>query len=199
MNLVLSHLYKTYGDQTVLRDFSCEFAEQKLTCLMGASGIGKSTLLNLIAGLEQPDSGQITYPDGTNMPPRPLPAVFQENRLCPGFDAITNVKLAVRDASPEEIRQEFAAVRLTDYEGKPVSALSGGMQRRVAIVRAVLAAGKCTTAPLVLLDEPLKGLDPKLYQIVSEYLASALAGYTAILVTHNPEEATFFGKELITL
>lgn len=199
MNLILSHIHKSYDEQAVLSDFSCEITEGTLTCLMGASGIGKSTLLNLIAGLESPDSGQITYPDGTGTPPRPLPVIFQENRLCPGFDAVTNVKLAIRDISDEAIRQEFAAVRLTDYEGKPVSALSGGMQRRVAIVRAVLAARKCTGTPLVLLDEPLKGLDPKLYQIVSDYLASALTGCTAVLVTHNPEEAKFFGKELITL
>ena len=191
--LQINHLHKQYGEQIVLDDVNGQIPAGTCTSLMGPSGVGKTTLLRLIAGLEPADNGEILSD------PFPYPAlsmVFQENRLCPDFDAITNIQLILPDLSAEEIRHEFSLVGLTDYENKPVRNLSGGMQRRVAIVRAVLAS---RTAPLVLLDEPLKGLDPELYLTVREYLRTSLAGTTTLLVTHNPEEAEYFAKETLSL
>lgn len=197
MNLKVEHISKSYGEQIVLQDFSCEIPEGTCTTLMGTSGSGKTTLLRLIAGLEQPDSGQILYPFPDSYR-GPLAVVFQENRLCPGFDAITNIRMALPQVTPEQVREEFALVHLTEYENKPVHDLSGGMQRRVAIVRAMMTA-KYADAPLALLDEPLKGLDPELYLTVRDYIKDSLKGITALLVTHNPEEAEWFGGEILSI
>lgn len=197
MNLKLEHISKSYGDQMVLQDFSYEIPEGTCVTLMGASGSGKTTLLRIIAGLEAPDSGSIQYP----YPDRysgPVAVVFQENRLCPEFDAITNIRMVLPTLTTDQIRQEFTRVQLTDYENKPVRDLSGGMQRRVAIVRAMLTV-KYGQAPLALLDEPLKGLDPELYLTVRDYIRDSLAGTTALLVTHNPEEAEYFGGAAIKI
>ena len=206
MDFTITALSKSYGNQSVLKNFSGSFQTGVCTVLMGPSGSGKTTLLRLIAGLEQPDSGYIQYPDHT---PPVLSMVFQENRLCPKLDTITNLRLVLPSLSLEEIRKELQKVRLTDYEGKPVRELSGGMQRRVAIVRAVLAARHLPYSvkasngqspwSLVLLDEPLKGFDLELYQVVCDYLRTSLTGITTLLVTHDPDEADFFGKELILL
>ena len=197
MNLILEHISKCFGEQIVLNDFSCEMREGVCTALMGPSGSGKTTLLRLIAKLEQPDSGKIHYPykDAYR---GPLAMIFQENRLCPEFDAITNIRMVMPHLTPEIIRKELEAVKLTDYETKPVRDLSGGMQRRVAIVRAMLLV-KQGDVPMALMDEPLKGLDPELYITVRDYIKEALKGTTAILVTHNPEEATALADHTITL
>ena len=206
MNLIITALSKAYGSQPVLQNFSCTLPIGACTVFMGPSGSGKTTLLRLIAGLEQADSGSIQYPDGT-VPV--LSMVFQENRLCPELDAITNLRLVLPALPLKQMEQELQKVRLTDYQSKPVRELSGGMQRRVALVRAVLAAhylpdrAKQASGqlplPLVLLDEPLKGFDPALYEIVRDYLCTSLTGLTTLLVTHSPEEADFFGKELMSL
>ncbi|MDD5935013.1 MAG: ATP-binding cassette domain-containing protein [Clostridiales bacterium] len=189
-DIVLSNIKKQYKEKVVLDQFSATFLEGKTTCIMGPSGVGKTTLLNLILKLENPDSGTITGIDK-----KTCAAVFQEDRLCEEFDAITNVMIAVSShISEEQIREEFEKVHLSDYERKPVSSLSGGMKRRVAIVRAVLADSE-----LIVLDEPLKGFDRTLKMDMLEYLKEALKGKTAILVTHEKEEASTLGDIIIEL
>lgn len=210
MDLAVQHLTKAYGRETVLSGCSFTVPEGGTLCVMGPSGSGKTTLLRLLAGLEVPDSGQIRYPDGSTSDgdrrngsrslPFPIGFIFQENRLCPGLDAIGNIRLAAPHLPEDAIAEELEKVGLVGSKEvplrsrKPVGEYSGGMQRRVAIVRALLAP-----APLLLLDEPLKGLDPALLLQVRDYMKTALSGRTAVFVTHNPEEANFFGKELLCL
>ena len=92
----------------------------------------------------------------------------------------------------EFLRGEFEAVGLHDYEEKPVSQLSGGMKRRVAIVRAVCAEGD-----LLLLDEPFKGLDDGTKEQVAAYLKSRFAGRTLVMVTHDARDAKLLGARIV--
>ncbi|WP_343210353.1 ATP-binding cassette domain-containing protein [Anaerolentibacter hominis] len=188
--IVLEHIKKAYGQLTVFRDLNLTIPGGKITALMGASGIGKTTLLRILMGLEKPDSGRIT-----GMAGRRMTAVFQEDRLCEEEDAFVNVKLGCGfDRSDEMIRKEFERVDLKDYEKKPVSSLSGGMKRRVAIVRAMLAPGD-----LVILDEPFQGLDKNLKELVMDYVAAKVQGKTVIMVTHQREEAEKLAEQILTL
>ena len=95
MDLVISHVYKDFGRGPVLRDVSLTVRQGETVCLMGPSGLGKTTLLRCVAGLERPESGSIT-----GVPER-LGYVFQEDRLCGVFSAVANVRQATGRALPE--------------------------------------------------------------------------------------------------
>lgn len=183
------NLNKSYGEQQVLQNRNMEITGPGITCLMGRSGGGKTTLLRILMGLEQADSGIIT-----GVPVKELGAVFQEDRLLEEQDAYTNVQLAAPRVSIEEIKEHFQAVRLVDYEGKPVSQLSGGMRRRIAIVRAVMADNK-----VIFMDEPLKGLDEVTKLAVMEYIQKYTVNKTVLLVTHEESEAAWFGGNVIRM
>lgn len=158
---------------------------------MGASGIGKTTILSILAGLVKPDFGEIEGMEG-----KKLSMVFQEDRLLEWADAFENVALILERKKSgmlrEFLRGEFEAVGLHDYEEKPVSQLSGGMKRRVAIVRAVCAEGD-----LLLLDEPFKGLDDGTKEQVAAYLKSRFAGRTLVMVTHDARDAKLLGARIV--
>ncbi len=189
-DIILQEIKKKFEQKLVLDSFNATFPEGKTTCIMGPSGSGKTTLLNIILGLVKPDSGIVT-----GLEKRTTAAVFQEDRLCEEFDAITNVLIAVPSkVTVKQIIEEFNKVCLLDYENKPVKNLSGGMKRRVAIVRAVLAE-----SDLLVLDEPLKGFDEKLKKSVMTYLKEAIQGKTTIIVTHDKEEAVFLGDSILEL
>ena len=189
-DIIVSNVKKQFGQKLVLDQFNAVFPSGKTTCIMGPSGCGKTTLLHLLLGLEKPDAGTI---EGVH--DLKLAAVFQEDRLCEEFDAITNVKIAVsEEITIARIQEHFRLLELSDYENKPVSSLSGGMRRRVAIARAMLAE-----SDLVIMDEPLHGLDEKLKEKVLSYLKSVVTGKTTIIVTHNGEEARFLADRILEI
>lgn len=178
MNLCLNHIKKSYGNHTVLQDVSLTFEEGKCHVIMGPSGCGKTTLLRLLMGFEKPDEGTIT---GL---PSHMSAVFQEDRLCEDFSAIENVSLVLKKGfSRSEIESHLKAIGLDGNLNQPISEYSGGMKRRVAIVRAVLA-----DAELLFLDEPFKGLDDATRDLALQYFLTHTKGKTSIVVTHNEEE-----------
>ena len=119
--------------------------------------------------------------------------VFQEDRLLETFDAYTNIQAVYgKTYDINFIRKQFEAVGLTDYEQKPVNKLSGGMKRRIAIVRAMLS-----DAPILLLDEPFKGLDEHIKQQVIRYISRQCRDKIIILVTHDRTDiAEMNGVEL---
>lgn len=166
---------KSFADKTVLKDFSLSVAPGETVALMGASGCGKSTVGKLMLGLLQADAGEVKRP-------KRLGAVFQEDRLCREFDAVTNIAMVTGNRKEAEVA--LTEVGLTNIKGKPVAALSGGMKRRVAIVRALLSDGE-----LLVLDEPFTGLDAVNKQQVLRYVKENLRGRSALLITHNEEEA----------
>ena len=152
-------------------------------CLMAPSGRGKTTLLRCIAGLERPDSGQIT-----DLPER-IGYVFQEDRLCDGFSAVDNIRLVTGRAMDEgEICRHLKELGLADSLGQPVRELSGGMRRRVSIGRAV-----CFGAGLLLLDEPFNGLDDATRQQTADYILRHRSGAAILCVTHDREDAAALG------
>ena len=188
-DIVLKNVCKAYGEQKVLEDLSLAFRGGEVTCIQGPSGCGKTTLLRLIAGLEAPDSGTIE-----GVPDR-IACVFQEDRLCEDFGAVSNVRLVTnRTMSAEQICSHLREIGLGDSLDKPVREFSGGMKRRVAIVRAV-----CYQGDLLILDEPFKGLDEKLRDRVMDYVKKYSAGKTILCVTHDGAEAGYLGGEICEL
>ena len=150
--------------------------------IRGTNGIGKTTLLNILAGIDSADSGSVRFLADTNVTDgRRVSMVFQEDRLLDSFDAYTNIRAVYGNTYDTGfIRKQFEAVGLADYEGKPVLKLSGGMKRRIAIVRAVLS-----DAPVLLLDEPFKGLDELIKEQTLRYINRNCRDKMIILVTHD--------------
>lgn len=190
MDIKLTRVSKHFQDKLLFEDLNLTFPEGKMNCLMGPSGSGKSTIINVILGLIKPDSGEVTGTEG-----KLVAAVFQEDRLIEHWDAIKNVKLVCdKSVTSNQILEELKEVGLEESLNKPVRDYSGGMRRRVAIVRAMLAQ-----SDLIILDEPFQGLDDMLKEQVIDYVRRKTLGKTVILVTHDREEAERLGAELINL
>ena len=177
--IVMDRLCKSYGDKAVLRDFSAVLPLGETTSLMAPSGAGKTTLLRLLMGLEKPGSGRILGLEGLR-----LSAVFQEDRLCQWLSAPANIRLVNPRLEESAVEEALAAVGLAGTGGQRVEEFSGGMRRRVAILRALLAE-----YDLLLLDEPFRGLDEDTKALVMEDTRRRSAGRTVLLVTHDPVEA----------
>lgn len=179
----IQHLCKSFDDKVVLDHVSLTLESGGTACLMAPSGRGKTTLLRCIAGLETPDSGQIT-----DLPER-IAYVFQEDRLCDGFSAVDNIRLVTGKALGEgEIRRHLEELGLAGSLDQPVRELSGGMRRRVVISRAV-----CFGADLLLLDEPFKGLDDEARQQTAGYILLHRGAAAILCVTHDREDAAALG------
>lgn len=188
-NIVINNLYKRYGEHAVLGDFSMTVEKGRVTALMAPSGAGKTTLLRLLAGLEKPDAGSISGLDGAR-----LGVVFQEDRLLQWLDAVENVRLVSPELSREDALDALRRFGLSGIEGQPVSELSGGMRRRVALLRALLSPSDA-----LLLDEPFNGLDEATREMVIRETLSLIRGRTTLLITHDPTDAQLLGAETITL
>lgn len=191
MKIELHNICKAYGDKTVLDRFSLKLDESEHIAVMGMSGCGKTTLLNIIAGLATPDSGEISGLDG-----KKIAFVFQEDRLAENFTVYRNIKLtAGKGVTKQAIIDSLEKTGLDkSWLNAKVSTLSGGMKRRVSIIRAVLS-----DCDIVLADEPTKGLDDENRRIVIDYVLESTAGKTLIWVTHDPDEASVVSKRIITL
>lgn len=196
-NVRMKNISKTYGDKHVLNHVSKEFPAGETTVIMGASGCGKTTLLRILLGLEMPDNGEVI-----GMPEK-VSVLFQEDRLCEDVSAYENIALvlerkvtrAQKEAQKHIIQQEAAQVGITVEDlTQNVMELSGGMRRRIALLRALLYDADC-----VILDEPFKGLDAATKQIVMRYVKEKVAGRTTFLVTHEQAESDFFGGNMWNL
>lgn len=181
----LEHISKSYGEHTVIRDFSYIFPDKGLFRICGKSGIGKTTLLRLIAGLEKPDSGSVSA-DG------PVSLLFQDRRLFEGLSALDNVQIVDASKSPaREVRERAAnllkKLGITPAEQiKRVSTFSGGMQQRVAIARALFY-----DAPILLLDEPTKELDAENRTILHHIFSEEAAERLVILSGHENDDGAY--------
>lgn len=174
-----------FAEKVILRDFSLTLAAGKTTCILGPSGCGKTTLLRIAAGLLEPDSGAVIRPDSTRSS-----FIFQEDRLLPWFDALANLT-ALGIPEDSALAALETMLLLEDAHTMP-SELSGGMQRRLAIARALAFGGD-----VFFLDEPLRGLDMATARPVLTAIRNALSGRTALLITHSPEEAFALGDTLL--
>lgn len=190
MSITLSHVWKSYGTLQVLRDVTFSLSDGKIVCLTAPSGRGKTTLLRLLLGLEQPDWGQITGLDGVR-----LSAVFQEDRLLDGLSAAENLRFVLGRAFDEDAAQVLLKeLGLGDCDGKPVGAFSGGMRRRVALARAL-----SVRFDLLILDEPFTGLDEHAKRAAAACILRRRRGKTTVLVSHDPSEALLLGASVLSL
>jgi NitT/TauT family transport system ATP-binding protein len=192
-----------WAQKVVVQDASFVVEEGQLNVLIGPSGCGKSTLINLIAGYEAPTAGEILI-DGRRVtgPGRDRLVVFQETALFPWMSSLENVMFGplVRDANRREARQEARAllekVGLKGFEDKYPSQLSGGMQRRCELARALINRPK-----IMLMDEPFRGLDAMTRELMQEYLLRLFeeTHHTILFVTSELEEAIFLADRLLIL
>ena len=181
---------KKYGENVVFENRSFDLEERKTTAIMGKSGLGKTTLLRILMGLEKHDAGSIE-----GMENKKISAVFQEDRLCENLSAVTNVAIVCeKNVTLQEIRKELENIGLSGSTEKPVRELSGGMKRRVAIIRSIMA-----DSDIVVFDEPFKGLDVETRKTVIEYLKKKLKDRTVIMVTHDIDEALSLNCKIINL
>lgn len=174
----IDHVSKAYHGKVVLQDFSAVLRAGVVTGLMAPSGRGKTTLLRILMGLEQADAGRIEGRTGLR-----ISAVFQENRLCQNLNPVANIRLVNPARSVQEVQEALTAVGLGGCLAQPVRELSGGMCRRVAILRALFAV-----SAFVLLDEPFQGLDAETKKLVMEDTRRRCQGRTVLLVTHDASE-----------
>lgn len=180
-SLTIRNLSKAYGDHTIWSGLDLTLTSGSIYCLMGPSGSGKTTLFRILLGLEQPDSGEIRLNPQQKLR---LTAVFQENRLCEAFSPLDNVLLAAgRSCSRAQAAQELCRLLPEECITRPVSTLSGGMKRRTAILRAMLAPS-CG----ILMDEPFTGLDETTKGHVIDYIREKAAGRLLVIATHQPED-----------
>jgi spermidine/putrescine transport system ATP-binding protein len=192
----LTNLTKRFGDQVAVDDMTLEIEGGEFFSLLGPSGCGKTTTLRMVAGFEEPTSGEIVL-DGVDvghLPPhkRKVNTVFQSYALFPFLDVEANVAFGLRyqDCSKAEARRRVGEaldlVQLTGYERRRPSQLSGGQQQRVALARALVLQ-----PAVLLLDEPLGALDAKLRRALQVELKALQerVGITFLYVTHDQEEA----------
>ncbi len=173
----VENLTVQYGGTAVLENFSAEFPDGGVTAVSGRSGCGKTTLLAVLLGLLRPDGGTVS---GFRQPS----AVFQEDRLLPFLSAEKNIAVTA-GCTEAEAGEALLSVGFDAADrGKRAFELSGGMARRVAIVRAMLAPGDA-----VLLDEPFKGLDERTRAQVVRFVCENRRGRTMVIVTHDPRDA----------
>ena len=195
-HIELKQVYKAFGATKVLQDFNLTFEQGKFTTLLGASGCGKTTILRLIAGLEDLDQGQILCDgkDISRLPPqqRGVGIVFQSYALFPHLTVGENVAFGLKMQEThssdiaEKVSRALKMVELEGFEHRRIEQLSGGQQQRVALARALVIAPQ-----ILLFDEPLSNLDTHLRRTMREMIRhlQQKLGITVLYVTHDQTEA----------
>lgn len=175
MKIEVNDISKTYDGKDVLIDFNAVFEDGSKTVLTGRSGIGKTTLLHILMGLVTPDSGTVVL-SGVTMN---CGVVFQEDRLLEDLTAERNISLIRPAPEVAQIRADLKELIPDIDMNAPVSTFSGGMKRRVAIVRACLS-----DSDILIMDEPFTGLDDNARRDVLRYIEERRGGRTLIIASH---------------
>ena len=205
----VKNLNKSFGEKQVLRDINVRFEDGKTNLIIGQSGSGKTVLVKSIVGLLSPDSGQVLY-DGRDfvamrkreqvMMRREMGMVFQNSALFDSMSVLENVMFPLDMFSTKNYRERvkraqecLERVNLLDAQDKAPGELSGGMQKRVAIARAIVLNPK-----YLFCDEPNSGLDPKTSLIIDQLLSGITKefGMTTIINTHDMNSVMEIGEHI---
>ena len=192
----LINISKKYDDLILLEDFNINFEKNKITCLFGPSGVGKTTIANIVAGIIPVDKGYVEGIDNSL-----FSYVFQEPRLLKWYNVYENIDFVLKDVYKPDKRAEIInsylkMVELNDYKSYEIDALSGGMAQRVSLARAF-----AYPSHILIMDEPFKGLDNKLKNEMSSLFLKMwnLSQRTVIFITHDVEEAIGLSHIIYTL
>jgi len=190
--LEIKGLGKKYDKHIIFRDFNITFKDNVINCILGASGCGKTTLLNIISGLDKYDQGEILGVENTT-----FSYIFQEPRLLDWYTVEENMWYVMggmdRDAALLRISRYLDVTGLTKFKTYYPGQLSGGMKQRLSIARAFAYPGK-----VLLMDEPFKGLDIRLKrELTDEFIRLWKEDKrTVLFVTHEPEEALMMADNI---
>lgn len=193
MPISIKNIQKAFGAKQVLNGIDYELEDGGIYCLMGPSGMGKTTLLRILMDLENPDGGDVE-----GLTRNDIAVMFQENRLLEWMDAIDNIAVmrkGIRDKKlKKEIEENLKLILPADCLHQPVTQLSGGMKRRVALARAMNYPSK-----LIILDEPFTGLDRETKLEVIDYILKMRGNRILLVATHGVEDAAMLGAKVIHL
>lgn len=202
--LELEHVTKNYGENRVLDDITLSIEKGHIVSILGPSGGGKTTLLNVLLGITDVTSGRILC-DGEDitrvpMEKRGFNIVFQDYALFPNLTAFENVTYGLRNnpglSTREEVDELIELLGLNEHLDKRISQLSGGQKQRVALARTLV-----TKPRLLLLDEPLSALDGVIKESIKQKIKQIVTQYqlTTVMVTHDPEEALTMSDRVLIM
>ncbi len=190
MTIEAEHIYKSYNGKPVLTDFSLDVSSDSSYLITGESGAGKTTFLRILLGLEKPDQGRVRLLGDYKYSRVNAGVVFQEDRLCENFSAVQNVAMVSKKLSERIAREELEKILPADQLDKPVRELSGGMRRRVCIIRACVVP-----SDVIVMDEPFAGLDEENRQKCIQYIRG-IQGSTPLVLTGHSMEGLGFCKAI---
>ncbi len=179
----------SYGKESVINNLSFTVNDGENLLITGPSGCGKTTVARLISGLIKPDSGSITAPENMSV-------VFQENRLIKKLDVYKNICLPLKNKQFSFADKLIGEFGFDDIKHKQISELSGGMMRRVAILRAISFGGDA-----LLLDEPFNGIDSENISLIAKIIKREYneANKSVVIISHNRADAEIFGAKVLNL
>lgn len=200
MILEAEHITKSYGENQVLQDISVHLEEGELVCVLGVSGVGKTTLFNILSGLSCPDSGQVRL-EGKEITGQTgsLSYMLQKDLLLQHKTVLDNVALPImlkgvpRNRAKEEAAAYFRQFGLEGTEGKYPSQLSGGMRQRAALLRTYMCGNK-----VALLDEPFSALDTLTRTAIQEWYLRVMdeIKLSTLFITHDIDEAILLSNRI---
>lgn len=182
----ITNLTKSFGTKIIFNNADFTFNESEITFIMGESGVGKTTLLRILAGLDIDFTGVIS-------PLGKIAYVFQEPRLFPHTTVLDNIKV-VNDNSPFDAIELLKILELEGCEKMLPSELSGGMKMRLSIARAIFY-----DADVILMDEPFGSLDEETKKRIAPKIFELLAGKTIIIVSHSQTDASLYANNIISI
>ena len=180
----LENVSFSFENKPILHGFNMTAAEKGVTCIVGKSGIGKSTIVDLICSLKKPDSGKVTA-DGK------LSVVFQEDRLLPWLSVLDNINCV---SDEETAKLWLSKVGLSDSFELLPDELSGGMKRRAALARALAYSGDA-----LILDEPFNGVDDETKSVLINIIKDQAKTRPVILITHDKDDIGELADKIVSL